>query len=83
MLVIEVQRTSRDRQDHFKVVGLKNLANTKKHLVQCFTIYLWALHLIILASKSGCNRSDMQTSHSSIGQSPIIPQEFFPCQLEP
>ena len=41
-----------------------------------------ALHPIILARTSGCNRSDKQTSHSSIEQSPIIPREFVPCQLE-
>ena len=41
-----------------------------------------ALHPIILARTSGCNRSDKQTSHSSIGQSQIIPRKFFPCQLE-
>ena len=43
---------------------------------------IWALHLIILARTSGCNRSDKKTFHSSIGQSPIIPRKFFPCQLE-
>ena len=37
----------RDRGDHFKVVGLKNLANTKKHSARCFAIYLaFARHLI-------------------------------------
>jgi len=30
----------RDRGDHSKVVGLKNLATTNKHLGQCFAIYL-------------------------------------------
>ena len=30
----------RDRGDHFKMVGQKNLANTRKHEVQCFAIYL-------------------------------------------
>ena len=29
--IIENELSSRDRGDHFKVVGLKNLANTKKH----------------------------------------------------
>ena len=29
--IIENELSSRDRGDHFKVVGLKNLSNTKKH----------------------------------------------------
>ena len=37
----------RDRRDHFKVVGLKSLANTKKQSGRCFTIYLaFARHRI-------------------------------------
>ena len=28
---VQVQGKCRDRGDHFKVVGLKNLADTKKH----------------------------------------------------
>ena len=34
----------RDRRDHFKVVGLKSLANTKKHSGRCFAIYLAFAH---------------------------------------
>jgi len=34
-------------------------------------------HVIILSQTSGFKRSDKQTSLSSIGQSPIIPREFF------
>ena len=38
----------RDRGDHFKVVGLKTLANIKKHSGRCFAIYLaFAGHLIL------------------------------------
>ena len=37
---------TRDR-DHYKVVGLKNLANTKKHSGRCFVISLaFARHFI-------------------------------------
>ena len=38
----------RDCGDHFKVVGLKSLANTKKHSGRCFAIYLaFARHLTV------------------------------------
>ena len=37
---------SRDLGDHFKIVGLKNLANTNKRQCQCFAIQLaFARHL--------------------------------------
>ena len=46
----------RDRGDHFKVVGLKKLAKTKKLLVQCFAIYLaFARHLIYNLNKYNIN----------------------------
>ena len=42
----------RDRRDHFEVVGLKTLANTKKHSGRCFAIYLaFARHLIYHLNK--------------------------------
>ena len=64
-------------------VGIKVLSKMKSKEKVKSLLPFWALHLIILASKSGCNRSDIQTPNSSIGQSPKIPREFFPCQLEP
>ena len=45
----------RDRRDHFKVVGLKSLANTKKQSGRCFTIYLaFARHRIYLLKVHMC-----------------------------
>ena len=40
MLTEETHAATRDRGDHFKVVGLKTLANIKKHSGRCFAIYL-------------------------------------------
>ena len=46
----------RDRRDHFEVVGLKTLANTKKHSGRCFAIYLaFACHLIYHLNKYNKN----------------------------
>ena len=48
--------SSRDRGDHFKVVGLKTLANIKKHSGRCFAIYLaFARHLINHLNKYNIN----------------------------
>ena len=45
-----------DRRDHFEVVGLKTLANTKKHSGRCFAIYLaFARHLIYHLNKYNKN----------------------------
>ena len=47
---------NRDRGDHFKVVGLKTLANIKKHSGRCFAIYLaFARHLIYHLNKYNIN----------------------------
>ena len=47
---------ARDRGDHFKVVGLKTLANIKKHSGRCFAIYLaFARHLIYHLNKYNIN----------------------------
>ena len=46
----------RDRGGHFKVVGLKTLANIKKHSGRCFAIYLtFARHLIYHLNKYNKN----------------------------
>ena len=46
----------RDRGDRFKVVGLKTLANIKKHSGRCFAIYLaFARHLIYHLNKYNIN----------------------------
>ena len=48
--------TDRDRGDHFKVVGLKPLANVKKHSGRCFAIYVaYASHLIYHFNKYNKN----------------------------
>ena len=50
------QHHSRDRGYHFKVVGLKTLANIKKHSGRCFAIYLaFARHLIYHLNKYNIN----------------------------
>ena len=47
MLQVCAKQYIRDRGDHFKVVGLKTLANIKKRSGRCFAIYLaLAPHLI-------------------------------------
>ena len=46
----------RDRGDHFKVAGVKTLANIKKHSGRCFAIYLaFACHLIYHFNKYNKN----------------------------
>ena len=56
MLTEETHAATRDRGDHFKVVGLKTLANIKKHSGRCFAIYLtFARHLIYHLNKYNKN----------------------------
>ena len=57
----------RDRGDHFKVVGLKTLANIKKNSGRCFAIYLAiARHLIYHLKKYNKNVTSTRVILSNI-----------------